>query len=206
MQRGFYAVSAGLALLILGGVLRAQAISAGPPSPSGDISIGTLARQQRAAHAHEENVPGHPVPVFTNDDLPTLSPISVIGSTPAPPAREAPAKSATAAPATADAAGDPNNPADDSEAAWRARFAKAREQLALDKRQADVAQRELNLLQEQNYADPNQALLQQHDRSDIAAKTNELNATKQRVIADQAAIASLEEQLRHKGLPPAWAR
>jgi len=203
MQRGVYAlsVSAVLASLILGGGLRAQATGS---SDAGTASIGELARQARSAHAHEENVPGHPVPVFTNDDLPTLSPISVIGAAPAPPAKEAPTPGPSAAPVAP--TGDPNNPADDSEGAWRARFAKARDQLSLDRRHVDIAQRELNLLQEQNYADPNQALLQQRDRSDIATKLNELNTAKQQVVADQAALANLEEQLRHKGLPPAWAR
>jgi len=134
---------------------------------------------------------------YTNDSVQNMSgdSISVVGS---------------AASAPKDTAQEQANPAAKTEEKkdekyWRKRFADLRTRLALAEREVDVAQRELNLLQTQYYADPNKQLQQQLTRNDINAKTTKVDEKKQEVAELTQAIEDLKDELRHAGGEPGWA-
>jgi hypothetical protein len=138
--------------------------------------------------------------VYDNANMPRSTSISVIGGTEpvAAPAKSAAVGTAPAA-STADAAKA-------EETAWKAKFAKARGDLAAEERRLDMLQRELNLAQIQAYSDPNQANREAFTRNEVNKRTAEIDQQKQVVEAAKKALADLEEELRKKGLPSGWAQ
>jgi len=76
----------------------------------------------------------------------------------------------------------------------------------LEEKKADVMQRELNLMQNQFYTNPQDTLMQEATRSNINTRMQEIEAQKANVEKAKQAVAALEEELRVKGLPPGWAR
>ena len=191
-------------VLMLGacaGLLAAQA--APPPRPS----LADLARKARADKASAPKAKRS----FDNDTIPKTTVLSSEGMGPAPAAKpegeakagdakEGEAKPGEAKPADAKPAEKPK----EEESVWRARFAKLRQTLDLEKRRADVLQRELNLAQVQSYSDPNQAMREQFARTEINKRVAELDAQKQVVAAAQKALDDALEEARKKSIPPAW--
>ncbi len=147
-----------------------------------------------------------PGKVITNDDLSTVSgEINVVGSEPAAPANTkaaSPAKAAAAAGASDKAA----KPEANDEAYWRKRFAEARGRLRTAEKELDILQRELNLMQQQYYSDPNKALRQQYDRKNINDQTKAIEDKKKEVAQLKQNLADLEDELRRSGGDPGWAR
>jgi chromosome segregation ATPase len=125
-----------------------------------------------------------------------------------PPASAASGNASTAKPGTsADQSADKDeetNPK--SETYWRKRFAKLHDKLNNAEQELDVLQRELNKDQVQYYNDPQKALMQQHDRSDIKDKTARVDAKKQEVASLRQQLSDLEDELRKAGGDPGWAR
>jgi chromosome segregation ATPase len=134
---------------------------------------------------------------YTNDTVSELrgSEISVVGS--------ATSLSKDTAPDQAKPAVPPEVKKD--ETYWRKRFADLRTKLSLAEREVDVAQRELNLLQTQYYADPNKQLQQQLTRDDINDKTAKIDEKKAEVAKLTQALEDLKDELRHAGGEPGWA-
>lgn len=91
------------------------------------------------------------------------------------------------------------------EADWRKKFMDARQKLALAQKDLDIMQRELSVLQVQYYPDPNQAMQQQHDRSDINEKMQKIEDKKTEVAKLEQAISDLQDDLRKAGGDPSWA-
>jgi hypothetical protein len=120
------------------------------------------AREQKKA----EPKPKH---VFTNDDMPAPA------EKPAASKSEGASKDATADQTDADkdkdSANDPK-----SEVYWRKRFKEVRDKLANAEKELDVLQRELNKNQVQYYSDPQKALVQQYNRSDINDGAGKIDA------------------------------
>jgi chromosome segregation ATPase len=114
-------------------------------------------------------------------------------------------KSSTSSDKTA-GAGAPGSSAKNDEAAWRKKFADARQKLAQDQAELSVLQRESDQLQLQYYPDPTKALMQSVDRSDIIKKQKAIDDKKKQIDADQQAISTLEDELRQAGGDPGWAR
>ena len=67
-------------------------------------------------------------------------------------------------------------------------------------------QRELNLMQQQYYPDPQIALQQQYSREDINKRNADIEVQKANVEKAKQAIADFEDELRQKSLPAGWAR
>ena len=67
-------------------------------------------------------------------------------------------------------------------------------------------QRELGVLDLQNYSDPMKGMQQGLTRSDINEKTAKIEAKKKQIAADQQAISDAEDQLRKSGGDSGWAR
>lgn len=86
------------------------------------------------------------------------------------------------------------------------KFAELKENLSLEERKLDILQRELNLMQNQYYSDPQVALMQETTRSNINTRIAEIETQKGVVEKAKQAIAALEDELRVKGLPAGWAR
>jgi hypothetical protein len=153
-------------------------------------SLADAARKAREA----KKEPTKPTHVFDNDNLPASGGISTVGA-------EKGAKQGDAAATDATKAGSPNN-----EKTWREKFANLRAKLKRDQDDADVAQRELGVLDVANYNDPVKAMQQQMTRDDINKKTTDIAAKRKLIEADQQAIDDAEEELRKSGGDVGWAR
>ena len=160
--------------------------SSAPPTES----LADAARKAREA----KKDPSKPPRVFDNDNLPGGT-VSTVGKTD-----------------DAKKDGDDANSDDksksgtDSEKVWKEKFATLRSKLGRDKEDLEVMQRELGVLNLQNYSDPVKAMQQQLTRSDINKKTADIDAKTQAIKADQQAIDDAEDDLRKAGGDSGWAR
>ena len=160
-------------------------------------SLGEAARRIRAQKGAAPKAKADRV--YDNANMPRNTSISVIGGSEPVAATKGAAGVAAPAASSADAAKG-------EEQAWKAKFAKARGDLAAEERRLDTLQRELNLAQIQAYSDPNQANREAFSRNELNKRTTEIDQQKQLVEAAKKAIADLEEELRKKGLPSGWAQ
>jgi len=172
--------------------------------------LGDTAAREREKRA--EKPPAAPAKVYTDQDLPAADP-AASSSVPADEAVSSPgspsgASEAEAKPRAGDLAGErggsavsesspgPADPLEKEreerkllEAEWRVRFANAREQLAIA---------EANSWREVVRTELYQGIpVQMKVKEQI--QTNELKQARQ-------ALTDLQEQFRHTGLPPGWAR
>jgi hypothetical protein len=153
-------------------------------------SLADAARKAREAKKDQPK----PARVFDNDNIPGGT-VSTVGKT-----------------QDAKKDGDDANSDDksksgtDSEKAWKEKFAMLRSKLARDKEDLEVMQRELGVLNLQNYSDPNKGLQQELTRSDINNKTAAIDAKQKAIEADQQAIDDAEDDLRKSGGDSGWAR
>ncbi len=154
-------------------------------------SLADAARKTREA---KKDAP-KPAKVFDNDNLPGAGGISTVGTEKAAQVADAGA---------ADAAG-PAKPSN-GEKAWRDKFAGLRAKLARDQADLDVMQRELGVLNVQNYNDPVKAMQQDLTRSDINKKTSDIDAKQKQIQADRQAIDDATDELRKSGGDSGWAR
>ena len=157
----------------------------------------SLADAARRAREQKKETP-KAAKVFTNDNLPAAGSVSAAAQ---PPASESEAEGTEAATTPAGEAA-----AKDAGAAWREKFIELRQKLARDQADLAVMQRELGVLDVQNYNDPVKAMQQQLTRSDMNKKTADIEAMKKSIAADQQAIADAEDQLRKSGGDSGWAR
>jgi hypothetical protein len=160
--------------------------SSAPPTES----LADAARKAREA----KKDPSKPARVFDNDNLPGGT-VSTVGKT------ENAKKEVDEA-----SSDDTSKSVPDSEKAWKEKFAMLRSKLARDKEDLEVMQRELGVLNLQNYSDPNKGLQQELTRSDINNKTAAIDAKQKAIGADQQAIDDAEDDLRKSGGDSGWAR
>jgi chromosome segregation ATPase len=163
------------------------------PPPAQQQSLGDAARKNRE---QQKNAP-QASKTYTNEDISAIhsTGISTVGQSTTP-----------AAPAAPNAPGTPATPdRKKMEADWRKKFGDARQRLTLAQKDLDIMQRELAVLQVQFYPDPNQAMQQQHDRSDINEKLQKIEDKKAEVAKLEQAITDLQDELRRAGGDPSWA-
>jgi chromosome segregation ATPase len=172
--------------------------AAQPPTKQED-SLAAAARRSR----EQKKEASKPVKVFDNDNIPTHGGISTVGNISAPEAANAPG---TTEAATGAAQTGAAKPAGGDEKAWRKRFADLRHKVELDQQELEIMQRELGVLDVQNYSDPMKGMQQSLTRSEINDKTAKIEAKKKQIAADQQAIADAEDELRKSGGDPGWAR
>ncbi len=193
-------------LLVLSLVLAAPGFAQQPPTakPAEPVPPAqatpqkpSVAEAARRAREQKKDAP-KARQVFTNDNLPAGGAVSVVGGAGAGTA------ATTAGQAVDAAAGQKEDP--DSEAAWRKRFAEAREKLRLAQQERDILQRELNLMLTQYSSDPQETLRQEFDRSKINAHVEKIRQKDAEIAQLQQQLAALEDELRRKGLPAGWAR
>ncbi len=180
------------ATTLCGIILVPRAAAQEMPSNTNDA----LADAARKAREEQKTAP-KPKKVFTNDDM---------------PANPADTTSATVKGGDATAAqggGDNGAEADNdpkSEKYWRKKFKASRDKLALAEKDLDVLQRELDKNQVQYYNDPQKALMQEYNRSDIAEKTARIDAKKKEIEGLKQRVSDMEDDLRKAGGDPGWAR
>lgn len=197
------------------------------------VSVTDLARQTRSrksggsqtgrVYSNENVATSAPASTAPTPATAAPAPTTAAAGTPAPgapaagaarPAGQAPGAATAAAPgqpAAQPAAGaPPSQPPQKSEAElekeYRDKFAKLRGDQALEEKKLDVMQRELNLMQNQFYTNPQDTLTQELSRGNINTRTQEMGAQREAVEKAKQAVAALEEELRVKSLPAGWAR
>jgi chromosome segregation ATPase len=166
--------------------------------PAQDPNPDDVAAAARKAREQQKNEP-KPKKVVTNDDFPAAK-----SAAPAPDSKDAKAAGQKDAAAQADDKDADNDPK--SEVYWRKRFKQAHEKLGQAEKELDVLQRELDKGQVQYYPDPQKALMQGHDRSDINDKTAKIDAKKKEIESLKQQISDMEDSMRKAGGDPGWAR
>jgi hypothetical protein len=177
------------------------------------VPLGDLARQLKAQRAKS---PGKSK-VYTNDNLPTQSPMSEQGAPSPTSGEEAKPGEKSAQETSGNEAGTESRKAPSAETSeqahgeqyYRERMAKLQDRLELDQRELSVLEQKLGQNQMQYYPDPLKGLLQESGptaMSDIHKLQDEIAKQKDKVAADQKAIDDLQGQLRHEGGDPAWLR
>jgi hypothetical protein len=161
------------------------------PAPQQE-SLAEAARKAREAKKDATKPPT----VFTNDNIPTQGGISTVGD-PSSDKHDDAEKGDKGDSKSGDANG---------EKAWRDKFAALRAKLARDTEDLNVMQRELGVLDLQNYSDPVKAMQQSLTRDDINKKTADIDAKALAVKADQQAIDDAQDELRKSGGDSGWAR
>ncbi len=161
------------------------------PAPQPD-SIAEAARKAREAKKEQPK----PAKVFDNDNLPGGT-VSTVGKTD---------DTKKDGDASADGSADKSKTSGDAENDWKEKFAGLRAKLARDKEDLDVMQRELGVLNLQNYSDPVKSMQQGVTRSDINQKTASIDAKQKAIDADEQAISDAEDELRKSGGDSGWAR
>jgi len=165
-------------------------------APAQDQSNDDVAAAARRSREQQKNAP-KPAKVVTNDDFP---------SPPTPAAGDQKASSDAKRDADQSSAEEAAENDPKSEAYWRKRFQKLHDKLAQAEKELDILQRELDKNQVQYYSDPQKALMQQHDRSDINEATAKIDAKKKEIDSLKQQLSDLEEELRKVGGDPGWAR
>lgn len=169
------------------------------PATTGD-PVADAARKARA----EQKTAPKPKKVFTNDDIPSATP----APPPAPAATDATQKPGGQAQADDKSGKKELDPEDDpkQEAYWHKRARNLRTKLSTAEQELDVLQRELSKDELQYYPDPQKALAQQYNRSDINEKRAKLDAKKSEVESLKQQVADLEDAVRKAGGDPGWVR
>jgi hypothetical protein len=155
-------------------------------------SIAEAARRAREAKKEQPK----PARVFDNDNLPGGT-ISTVGKA------EEPKKDGDA---SADTSADTKKSGSNAEKDWKEKFARLRAKEEHDKQDLEVLQRELGVLNIQNYSDPVKTMQQGVTRSDINNKVAAIDAKQKAIEADEQAITDAEDELRKTGGDSGWAR
>jgi hypothetical protein len=203
MRRALWlAAAAALTLFPASGLCQQDPQTSAPPVQQPAKQEDSLAAAARRSKEQKKEA-SKPARVFDNDNIPTHGGISSVGSTSMPEAGNPPAAteavtSTTPASGSKAAAGD--------EKSWRKRFADLRRKLEADQQELEILQRELGVLDVQNYSDPMKGMQQSLTRSDINEKTAKIEAKKKQIAADHQAISDAEDELRKSGGDSGWAR
>jgi chromosome segregation ATPase len=170
------------------------------PAAAQEQKEDSVAEAARKAREKKKQVP-KATKVFTNDNMPASSgSVSVIGAVtaPTPEGGEKTAKTS--------AAGDAEKEGPSEEVTWRRRFAEIRTKIRQAEKEIDILQREFNLVQQQYYSDPNQALREQLERKEIGERRKKIEDKQAEIKQLQQQLVDLEEELRKAGGPAGWAR
>jgi predicted RNase H-like nuclease (RuvC/YqgF family) len=170
--------------------LSAIGVAAQDQSSSDDVAAAA-----RKAREQQKSAPA-PKKVITNDDIPAAK-------NAAPAAADSSASKEETPQVGAD---DKAAGTDSKEASWRKRFQDQHDKIAAAEKELDILQRELDKDQVQYYSDPQKALMQQHDRSDINEKTAKIDAKKKEIETLKQELSDMEDDLRKEGGDPGWAR
>jgi chromosome segregation ATPase len=160
-------------------------------------AVDPVAEAAKKARAEQKTEP-KPKKVYTNDDFAS-------SSKPAPATDSSAQAEKKDEVAEADADKDKKEDTK-GEKYWRKRFATTREKLASSEKELDVLQRELDKNEVQYYPDPQKAMMQQFNRSEINEKRGKIDAKEKEIAALKQQLSDMEDDLRKAGGDPGWAR
>lgn len=169
-------------------------------APAQDQSSDDVAAAARKSREQQKNAP-KAKKVVTNDDFPSSSATSTPPAAGDSKASSGGKQEGEQTGAELAAENDPK-----SEVYWRKRFQKLHDKLAQSEKELDLLQRDLDKNQVQYYPDPQKALMQQHDRSDINEGIAKIDAKKKEIESLKQQLSDLEDALRKAGGDPGWAR
>jgi chromosome segregation ATPase len=161
-------------------------------------AVDPVAEAAKKARAQQKTEP-KPKKVYTNDDFPSSS--KPVPTTDA----NAPAEKKEGDADKSDADKDKKDDAKGEEF-WRKRFASTREKLSNAEKELDVLQRELDKSELQYYPDPQKAMAQQFNRSDINEKRAKIDAKQKEIASLKQQLSDMEDELRKAGGDPGWSR
>jgi hypothetical protein len=176
--------------LVLAGCLASAAPQA-QTQPVAPPSLGELARKVRAERAeqHLKNVP-----LYTNDNLPP-GPGEIGELGPGGPGGQQAIVSLAAKQASVE-----------KQQIEKLRYdlAKAQQRLQMHQRELSVLEQQLAQNNIQYYPDPNQALLQEYNRSDINTLTENISEKKQQIADNQQTVDNLQSELQNAQARWGW--
>jgi len=178
----------------LAGLLVALVASTAAAQDPGSDDVAAAARKAR----EKQKAAPKPAKVVTNDDIPSVS------TTPADSSASQGADAGKGDSKDGEALKDENNPK--KEAYWRKKYQQTNDRLAQAEKDLDVLQRGLNTDQVQYYSDPQKALIEQHNRSDINEKTAKVDTKKKEIEDLKQQLANMEDEVRKAGGDPGWVR
>lgn len=206
------AVVLALCLAPLGSYARQQSSSQQDSSRQTGDPVADAAR--RAREQKEKKNAQKPKKVYTDDDVrpaePEKPPVqNATAPTPATAEAEGATAAATAGAVKAEAtkkddAGEKEDP--NGEKAWRKRFTDQHQKIASVEKEIDILQRELQKAQLQYYSDPQKAMNEQNNRSEINGKTAKIEAKKKELANLKQQLDDMETDLRKSGGDPGWAQ
>ena len=164
-------------------------------------SLGEAARQARK----NKSGPAPGQKVYTNDNLPTNAPISVMSGSGVntPPSEE---KKGDAAAKAAGAQAASSGDAKKDEEEWRARFADQKGKIQLLERELEVAEREHQIQVAVFYADAGTRIRDDRKWADQDRKYKSDIEAKQKQIADaKQQLEDMRDQARKAGMPASVA-
>lgn len=186
-----------LAVLVAGSALAVRAQQDSSQQPPVD-PVAEAAKKARA----QQKAEGKPKKVYTNDDFASSSTPAVA------PDSSAQGENKDAGAGT-DAVKDKDKEKKEDtkgEEYWRKRFATTRDKLASAEKELDILQRELDKNEVQYYPDPQKAMEQQFNRSEINEKRSKIDAKQKEIEALKQQLSDMEDDLRKAGGDPGWAR
>jgi hypothetical protein len=188
-------VSKTLLRFALAALLAAFATAVAPAQSADQDDVAAAARKARE---QQKNAP-KPKKIVTNDDIPSKPTSS--DTKPATTDTEGDGAAAAQSTATPKDEDDPKK-----EAYWHKKYSGTHNKLVQAEKDLDVLQRELNSDQVQYYNDPQKALVEQHNRSDINEKTSKVDAKKKEIESFKQQLSDLEDECRKAGCDPGWVR
>jgi len=164
-------------------------------------SLGEAARQARK----KKSAPSPAQKVYTNDNLPTNAPISIMsGSGVEESTKSDEKKDAASKPGGAPAAGSAD--AKKAEDEWRARFAEQKNKIQMLERELDVLQREHQIQVSVFYADAGSRLRDDRKWADQDRKyKSDVDEKQKQLAAAQQQLEDMRDQARKAGMPPSVA-
>lgn len=160
-------------------------------------SLGEAARQARK----RKSAPSPAQKVYTNENLPTSAPISIMSGSGVNTADKPDSKADDAAAKNAGAKAAESADAKKDQEEWRARFTEQKGKIQLLQRELDVLQREAQIRAAAFYADAGTRLRDDKKFSEDERKTRADIETKQKQLTDaQQQLEDMREQARKAGM------
>jgi len=173
----------------------------------------SLAEAARKVRAERAKASAAKVPMYTNDNIPRASSLSIAGRTAAPATRGEGEAAATEGGAAAAGEGEAAAKKEEKcdQACWKSKFQDQRNKIKDAEKELDVMQREYNLARTQYYQDPNAAMREQYSNNTAGGRElqdllNRINNKKTDIDRLKQKLSELEDDLRKSGAPAGWAR
>ncbi|HXH51409.1 MAG TPA: hypothetical protein VNM47_18885 [Terriglobia bacterium] len=160
-------------------------------------SLGEIARKFKCERANENR---KPVPVYTNDNLPSRGSLGIVAVEPEEGTKEKAQPAGGRIPETAEERG---------EKYFRTRADKIRSQMEFHQRQLAVLKQQVGLAGMQYYPDPQKTLEQESTpafQTDVIKLRAKIADAEKAIADDQRAMEDLQQELRRAGGNPGWIR